>query len=142
MGRILKITSDSIVLIPNGRNDDKVMLNPSDRVQPFRYLDNVDPAQGWALFKELLFDAFPCAEADKALLSSLVPLVFLKDFCPARPLIRLSGSSDSGKTTAAKLIGHLIYGEDIAKTGTIASFYTDASRNPLAMLDNLEVSNL
>jgi len=141
-GDILKISPGAVTLVPNGQNDDKVMLSPSDRVKPFRYLENADRRPAWALFKRLLHDAFPCAPADKAILAAVVPLVFLKDLCPARPLIRLSGSSESGKTTAGKLIGYAVYGEDIAKTGTIASFYTDASRNPLAMIDNLEVPNM
>lgn len=141
-GRILKISAKAITLIPNGQNEERLMLNPSDRVQAFTYQGGADERKGWQLFRELLFESFPCSLADRALLASVIPLIFLKDFCPAKPLLRLSGSSDSGKTTAAKLIGYLIYGEDIAKTGTIASFYTDASRNPLAMLDNLEVPNL
>jgi len=141
-GEILKISPGSVALVPNGQNEDGVMLAPSDRVRPFRYLAKADRGPAWVNFKRLLHDAFPCAPADKAILASIIPLVFLKDLCPARPLIRLSGSSESGKTTAGKLVGYAVYGEDIAKTGTIASFYTDASRNPLAMLDNLEVPNI
>ncbi|MBI2068966.1 MAG: hypothetical protein HYT79_00045 [Elusimicrobia bacterium] len=141
-GRILKIEPNRITLMPNGQNEDKVILAPSDRVQPFAYLENADLAQGLKKFKELLFDEFPCSLTDRALLASFASALFLKDFCPAKPLLRLSGSTDSGKTTAAKLIGYLIFGEDIAKSGTIASFYIDASRNPLSILDNLEVANI
>ena len=140
-GRILRITPDAIALIPNGQNKDKVLLNPSDRVLPFHYVENGNQQKGWDFFRELLLEAFPCGTADRAMLATVVPLIFLKDFCPAKPLIHLSGSTDSGKTTATKLVGHLIFGEDIAKRGTVASFYTDASKNPLAAIDNLEVPN-
>ena len=56
--------------------------------------------------------------------------------------MRGEGSSTCGKSRSTDVIGHLIYGDSVLKKGTIASYYTDGSLNPLIQMDNVETKNL
>ncbi|MCG3204896.1 MAG: DNA primase [Elusimicrobia bacterium] len=137
-GDILRLYPNSITVIPNGQNDDEIILNPSDRVQSFTYKDDVDMECGLQLLKQFVYDTSPCSEADKAFLLAYCTIIVMDDFCPMKPILRLSGVHGSGKTSVASTISHIVYGENVGKIGTMAALYTDASKNPLTFLDNLE----
>lgn len=137
-GDVLRVACDSISIIPNGQNDDKILLNSSDRVQPFTYLADVKMESGLRLLKRYVYDTSPCAEADKAFLLAYCTIIIMDDFCPMKPILRLAGVHGSGKTSVASTISHIVYGENVGKIGTMAALYTDASKNPLTFLDNLE----
>ena len=140
-GRVLRIAPNSITFIPNGQNEEKILLNPSDRVQPFHYLPDVDIRRGLAMLKELVHDCAPCTDADRAFLLASTPILFLGDFCPTKPLVRLAGPHGSGKTSVASSISYVHYGENVGKISTSAANYSDASKNPLSVLDNIEAKD-
>jgi len=135
---VLRLYPNSITVIPNGQNEDEIILNPSDRVQPFTYKEDVDMKSGLNLLKKYVYDTSPCSEADKAFLLAYCTIIVMDDFCPMKPILRLSGVHGSGKTSVASTISHIVYGENVGKIGTMSALYTDASKNPLTFLDNLE----
>lgn len=137
-GDVLRLCPNSITLIPNGQNDDEIILNPSDRVQPFVYRDDVAMESGLQLLKNFVYDTSPCSESDKAFLLAYCTVIVMDSFCPMKPILRLSGVHGSGKTSVASTISHIVYGENVGKIGTMAALYTDSSKNPLTFLDNLE----
>ena len=57
-------------------------------------------------------------------------------------MTRFEGPAGSGKTTASKLISTLLYGEPQQKKSTYAANYSDGARNPLIVLDNIEVKQM
>lgn len=57
-------------------------------------------------------------------------------------MTRFEGGSQSGKTTASKLLTTLLYGEYQQKKSTIAANYSDGAANPLVSLDNIETSHM
>lgn len=141
-GRILKIASREIIEIPNGQNDDKVLLNPSDRVQPFRYLRNQNLKENLSLLKGFVYDSAPCSESDRAFLLAYTAVILLRDFCFMKPLLRLSGVHGSGKSSITSTLSYVVYGENVGKVSTIAANFTDGSKNPLTILDNKEVRDM
>jgi hypothetical protein len=67
---------------------------------------------------------------------------FFLDFTSDKPLLKLSGHTGSGKTTAARLLSSLLYGADHVESATVAYYYADASHNPYLICDNLETEDL
>ncbi|MCG3204349.1 MAG: DNA primase [Elusimicrobia bacterium] len=141
-GRILKISPRSVTEIPNGQNDDNILLNPSDRVQPFRYLEKQDLGENLQLLKAFVYDSAPCSEPDKAFLLAYTIVVLLRDFCFMKPLLRLSGVHGSGKSSITSTMSYVLYGENVGKLSTVAANFTDGSKNPLTILDNKEVRDI
>ena len=69
---------------------------------------------------ELLADNFTCAQGDRFFIIAWLSCFLLFDFAGTKPMTRFEGPSASGKTTAAKLITTLIYGEPNQKIATLA----------------------
>jgi DNA primase len=57
---------------------------------------------------------------------------------PYQTIMKFSGASASGKTTAAKFLSQLLYGQEELGHVSSAAAYSLASQNPLVILDNLE----
>jgi len=66
---------------------------------------------------------------------------FLLDFAPYMALMKFSGASESGKTTAARMLSVLIYGNEHLGDPSAAAAYAVASQNPMLIIDNLESSD-
>jgi hypothetical protein len=56
--------------------------------------------------------------------------------------MKMEGMSGSGKTTAAKLLSLLIYGENMVGRSSTASDYSMASTEPLIIKDNMETDDI
>jgi DNA primase len=56
--------------------------------------------------------------------------------------MKFSGSAASGKTTGARLLSILFYGMSDVGSQSSASAFSEASRNPLLIIDNLEQKNI
>ncbi|ETR69475.1 MAG: hypothetical protein OMM_03905 [Candidatus Magnetoglobus multicellularis str. Araruama] len=64
------------------------------------------------------------------------------DFVNAKGILKASGDTSSGKTTAARLLTCLLYKKDMTSTGTVASYYTEAASSPMLIMDNLESKDI
>lgn len=139
---ILKITPRAIKEIPNGTNDDEVLLNPSKRIMPFNFQPDCKVAEGMAALKELVFDNMTCEREQRYLVLTWLISCFLIDFAPYMGLLKFSGHSESGKTTVAKFLSLLVYGDQHLSDPTSSAAYTIAAGNPLLVIDNLEAEDL
>ena len=139
---LLRIAPEKIERIRNGLNDEKVLLAPSRMFRELEYDPNVSVEEGIGLFKSLFLDNLTCPKADRFLFGAWVLAVFLRGYATTKPLMKLSGSSDSGKTTAANLATTLLYGISAAQVASSAALYSAGTRDPLLVLDNLESVNL
>ncbi len=139
---IAKITPEGIEIMKNGGNADKIILQASNKMRPFKFRPDADIEEADRMLLDLIVCNLPCAQGDRFLILLWLSCFLLIDFVGTRPMTRFEGSSQSGKTTASKLISALLYGETEQKTSTIAANYTDGSRNPCIFLDNIEVAQL
>ena len=136
---IIKISSKGIEKIQNGLNDDDVLLEASHKMEPFKYDAEAVINTGISELKNLLFDNFSCKQDSKFLLLCWMISCFVSDFSPhVSPLIKAEGGTGSGKTTAARLIEHLLYGSEHLGEISVAGAYAEAASNPLLVIDNLE----
>lgn len=135
---ILKISGEGIEEIPNGLNPEGVLLKSSRKIMPFNYLPDTDVREGMRLLKELVFDNLTCEKEQKYLILCWIISAFLLDFAPYMALMKFSGATSSGKTTAARLLSLLIYGNEHLGDPSAAAAYAVSSQNPLLIIDNLE----
>lgn len=136
---ILKISPKGIEEIQNGLNPDHVLLQSSGKIRPFNYLPetSIDEAISW--LRQLLFDNLSCETSQKYLLLCWFISTFVSDFSPhVAPLLKAAGETASGKTTAARLLEYLLYGDEHLGEISVAGAYADASQNPMLVIDNLE----
>ncbi len=136
---IIRITTKGIEEIQNGLNPDNVLLKSSSKIKPFSYIPETEIEESISLIKELLFENLSCDRDLKFLLICWLISSFLSDFSPhISPLLKAEGETASGKTTAARLIEYILYGDEHLGEISVAGAYADASQNPLLVIDNLE----
>ncbi|HIQ37402.1 MAG TPA: DNA primase [Desulfocapsa sulfexigens] len=140
---ILKLTPTGINEIQNGLNDDNVLLKSTGKIKPFNFLPETDVPEAISLLRELLFDNLSCEKEQKHLLVCWFISCFLSDFSPhVSPLLKAEGETACGKTTGARLIEYLLYGNEHLGEISVAGAYADASANPLLVIDNLENNDI
>ncbi|MEE8574944.1 MAG: toprim domain-containing protein [Thermodesulfobacteriota bacterium] len=135
---ILKLTEKKIEEIPNGTNADEVLLTPSKRIMPFNFQPDAKIKEGMDALNELIFENMTCEREQRYLILTWLMSAFLIDYNPYSALMKFSGSSASGKTTAAKFINLLLYADPHLTDPTASAAYTVAAGNPLITIDNLE----
>lgn len=135
---IMKISGDRIEEIPNGLNPEGVLLRSSRKILPMNYLPDANIREGMQLLNDLVFANLTCDKAQRYLIICWTISAFLLDFAPYMALMKFSGATSSGKTTAARLLSILIYGNDYLGDPSTAAAYSVASQNPLLVIDNLE----
>ena len=138
---ILRVGHD-VQEIPNGLNEDNVLLRTSPKIEPFSYQPDVDVKHGFNLLQELILKNLACEKEQRYLIIAWMISVFLYDFSNMQILMKFSGSQASGKTTAARLISILLYGKEHVGAQSSASAFSESSRNPLVIIDNLEQKNI
>lgn len=140
--RILKVQPGQVELIANGTNPEKIMLTESDMIKEFKFIEDVDISAAMKSLKRLVFDLFTTQPAQKYLVLAHGLSTLLMGFSQVRALMKLEGGSGSGKTTAARLLGYLLYGQDPIVSTTTASAYEMGARDPFMVLDNIEKDDL
>jgi DNA primase len=138
---ILKIGHD-VQEIPNGINDDNVLLRASSSIESFSFVPDVDIRIGFKALHELFLNNLACEVEQRYLIAAWMISAFLFDFSNMQILMKFSGPQASGKTTAARMVSLLIYGTEDVGTQSSASAFSEASRNPLIIIDNLEQKNI
>ncbi len=135
---IFKVNKKGIEEVPNGLNENEVLLRSSDNIKPFTYLPDADIREGFKALKTLVFDTFTCEKEQRWLIICWIISAFMLDFVKAQPLMKFAGGSSSGKSTCGGRVSLLLYGEDLVGDPSAAAAYSEASRNPLVIIDNLE----
>lgn len=139
---LVELSPGKIREIPNGSNDTRLLLAPSDKMEPVEFEPDVDINAAMEVLRKDFIDSMACSVPDAYMFTAWAFSAFLMGYTPKHPLMKLSGSSKSGKTTAARLFGQILYGDDMVKSGTTASVFSDGARNPFQILDNIENRNM
>lgn len=139
---ILKVSKERIEEVQNGLNDDGILLRSSRKILPLNFLPDASVKEGLQALKETVFDNLPCERENRYLVLCWFMTAFLLDFAPYMALMKFSGPTNSGKTTAAKLLSLLIYGNEHLGDPSTAAMYAVSSQNPLLIVDNLESDDI
>lgn len=135
---IMKISPGKIEEIPNGLNENGVLLNASNKLLPVNFNPDVDIQEGMRALKELVMDNMTCNREQRYLILCWFISAFLLDFAPYMALMKFSGAWESGKSTPAKFLSLLIYGDEHLSDITTAGAYRSSANNPLLIFDDLE----
>jgi len=139
---IAKITPEGIEIMKNGCNEDGVILRKSNKMKPLHYLDDVDLDEADRLVKELFLDNLTCSSCDALFILAWMSCFLLLDFAKTHPITRFEGPKGAAKSMASQLVSVILYGSEELKTSTVAANYADGARNPVIILDNIEVKQL
>jgi hypothetical protein len=139
--QIIEVSSEGVRVMPNGGNDKKVLLGASEKIEPVVFNPDVD-LNVLRRLKTDIVDNLTCDEADAYIFLGWGLAMFLMECSTRRPLMKLSGGENSGKTSAARLLSTLLYGTDVGKTASVAANFTDGARNPFMSLDNVEARSI
>jgi hypothetical protein len=132
-----------IKIVPNGNNDNNVALKSPAHMHQLKFDDDASIEEGLTLFKNLIFDKMTCQPCDRYLIIAWQMLSWFVDDLQTRPLMRFQGVAGSGKTTCAKMISALMYGEPrLENASTVAAIYDSGAMTPCLYLDNLENKNM
>jgi DNA primase len=142
MNRICRLSSGEVDLVENGTNEHSVLLAESSQMQPFTYDPEVCVASGMRAMRVLVFDALACDPAQRYLVLAWALSAYLMPLSETKALMKMEGGTSSGKTTAAKFISLLLYGDSMVGRSTTASDYAMGSTEPLIIKDNLETDDL
>lgn len=140
--KLLKISPHKIETVPNATNDKNILLYSSDKMKPIEFLPDVEIEEGIKLFRKKVLDNLACNPQNRLLVGCWTLAVFVKGYTQSRALMKFSGGHQAGKTVGAKLLASLIYGTPTVKVSTVAANFTDAAKNPLSFIDDLETENL
>jgi hypothetical protein len=139
---VVRITTVGGELTFNASGDLPVLLRCPEELPPIDYDPEVDVPRGLHLFQELLVKNLATDESNRLLIASYFLAVFLKDITPDRPILKFSGITASGKTTAADLFAHLLLGQSGLEVSTLAARFTESPIAPVIILDNLESQDI
>jgi DNA primase len=135
---ILRVNKDGIDETPNGLNKEGILLKSSKKILPVNFLPDADIHEGMTALKELIFNNLTCEKEQRYLIICWLMSAFLLEFAPYMGLMKFSGPTESGKTTAARLLSLLIYGNEHLGDPSTAAAYAVSAQNPLLIIDNLE----
>ncbi len=140
--QILALKPGRAEVLPNGTNSAGIMLRAADKMTSIEFDPSVNPKDSVSLLKELVMDPLACDKENRLFITCWALAAFFLDFTADKALLKLSGHSGSGKTTAARILSCLLYGADHVESATVAYYYADAARNPYLICDNLETENM
>lgn len=135
---VAKISPAGVEIILNGSNDDGVVLQASPKMSPVTFNPDADPDAAHLLVKQLILENLACERREATLVVMWASCFLLIEFAGTRPMTRFEGTTESAKTTAAKILSTLIFGEPQQKKSTNAANYADGAVSPAIFLDNLE----
>lgn len=142
-GNVAKLSPGRVEIIPNGVNEDGVLLADDNSFVPIEYNPEADKGEALAALSDVLVQKLACDTAQSWFVTCWALTGFMMGFAgETLPPHKFSGESDKGKTTAARLISYLVYGQDLVGRGTDAANYSEGARVPILIEDNLEVRNM
>lgn len=143
-GSIIKISDGQVTTMPNGVNEDEILLARPLFMRPFTY--HADASNDQAALEKLgqLVVSNIAADHTDALFTVCWALTsLLLGFTSLRPIVHFQGPKGSGKTGAAKLLWTLLYGsEEFQGKFTLASLAAAASQAPYVVIDDLTSADM
>ncbi len=139
---ILRISPRRCSVIRSGEMPERVALFRSD-AEPIRFIPNVDVRESLGLLKGLILDNLACSDGDAYFIVGWVLATFLRDYARNRTILKLSGASDSGKSTAAKLITTLLTGRlDLEASRIVKDLFIRGAVSQVLPLENIEARDI
>ena len=142
---VLKLGADGGVLVlKNANNQDKVLLETAADKARFKYDDKADIGAAIRSLWDLAAAKFAVKDEDRYFLVCWLLGSLLRECVRSKPILRFIGTTASGKSTIAKLVSVLMYGEELLNNSasTSAAVYAMAGRYPVLIFDNMEVRNI
>ncbi len=140
--QLVALSAGRVEVLGNGHNEAGILLRAADKMSAIDFDDSVSPRESVDLLRRLVVEPLACSPENRLFVLSWMLTAFLLSYTTERALLKLSGHTGSGKTTAARILSCLLYGADHVESATVAYYYADASRNPFLIADNLETENL
>ena len=140
--QILRIAPGQIEILANGLNPYQVVLNPSLEMEPIHFDAHVDVAAAFRRWKELIYDSLATDTVSRSLIVAWSWVMWIRTLSQTKPILKLTGNMDTGKSLVGRLISTLIYGIDRASVGTTAANFSQAATEPLLFLDDLEMKSM
>lgn len=140
--RIIRVARGEVDIAENGTNSHNVLLAESSQMKTFSYDPECNVPAAMRDLKALILDNLACEPAQRYLVLAWALSAYLLPFCETRALMKMEGMSGSGKTSAAKLLSLLIYGDNMVGRSSTASDYSMASTEPLIIKDNMETDDI
>lgn len=112
---IIRITPTTIDVVPNG-TEGVLFFEPNQLdVQPISFLDDPETEEA---FREVIIESINFSEQGCAISKAYQQRIFevyllsiyFPEILPSRPILVLAGDKGSGKTSALRQVGRLIYG--------------------------------
>ncbi len=82
-----------------------------------------------------------CRPENRLLLLCWLLSAFFLDYLEDKALLKLSGPTQAGKTTAVRIFSRLLYGKVRMGYNTAAYLYSDSAENPLQICENWSPSS-
>ena len=140
--QIVRLRSGDVDLLSNGSNEAGVMLRVADKMEAIDFEPGADPREAVQLLQRLVMEPLACEPENQLFLCCWILAAFFLDYTTDKALLKLSGHTGCGKTTAARILSCLLYGADYVESATVAYYYADAAQNPYLICDNLETENM
>lgn len=101
--QIVRLAAGHVDLLSNGNNDAGVMLRTADKMEPIEFDPEVNPKEAVDLLRTLVMEPLTCEPENRLFLCCWILTAFFLDYTTDKALLKLSGHSESGKTSAASL---------------------------------------
>jgi hypothetical protein len=137
-GTAVKIANHKVQSTLNGGPDVPVLLRAPDELVPIKCIQDVQTTDGIKAFWCLVVQNLTTEPSSQLLVSSFYLCFFLKDITKDRAILKMSGKTASGKSTAADLFAYLLLGTSGLEVSTLAARFSQAPILPFIILDNLE----
>lgn len=137
--QLVEILPSGFSVKANGHSG--VVVLPSQQMRPIAFAEAFDEKEGEVVWRRFL-SMFTCSDQDRRLIEALLLMLPLYDWVDTHPIVRFSGSPGSGKSTAAKLITVMLYGDERLFTATNAAMYRMGVNLPMIVLDNIEADGV
>lgn len=134
--QVLCISVDGLTVEKNGENaDDMVFSRPAIPTKPIRIKRHKSPITA---LRSVFTDRLLLSEVDAAVLTACFCVAMLPGL-KQRPILHFLGSQGSGKSTAAEMMYHLVYGESrITAPSAREELWSAVDSNPIFAHDNIE----
>jgi hypothetical protein len=138
-GSILKLADGKVETIPNGVNDDEVLLRRPTYMNPFVYdPDRSTDKEALAALQRLVVANIATRREDALMTLCWGVSSLLHGFTSLRPIFHFQGPQGSGKTGAAKLLWTLLYGNtDYQGRQTLPALTALGAQAPFLIKDDL-----
>lgn len=105
-------------------------------------LDEAGLQSALTFIDEVVAGNCACQAEDRLLFLAWVCCCAFAEATKTKPLMRLEGDSDSGKSTAMAIMSSMLYGYDCRAKSTTPALYSKGSRDPIQFEDNVELRNM